>query len=357
MPLKAAAIEIRLTAVRTYIQTPSITTAAVKRATGIPQAEKYINKYDVVSIPDQPERLVFREKVGTALTDYKVVSSYEECYDVLLKVHDFGHVKRNTLHGKMQLQFGKSIPLWLCVQFTAVCPECVRRSKCKKRKAGYRPIVTNGFGVRANVPERMSYREEYRASLSSISSLQSDYEQLAQRLVAAESLLKANNISFVEQPLSVEERSITQEHGCPDPPLNMRDPSTTEDGSPINDAGQGELCEHLTVELCMWEEEWRLNGGQALCGMSPTELALDLSLRQHVQSQQYRQYLMNFGKDLQNMTDNQIRLFKNPLHVIEIKRWYQRQQFPDMSEVEGDERSRQGKVCCHCSEIGKRDSP
>ena len=43
MPLKAAAIEIRLTAVRTYIQTLSITAAAVKRATGIPQAEKYIN--------------------------------------------------------------------------------------------------------------------------------------------------------------------------------------------------------------------------------------------------------------------------------------------------------------------------
>ena len=125
MPLKAAAIEIRLTAVRTYIQTPSITAAAVKRATGIPQAEKYINKYDVVSIPDQPERLVFREKVGTALTDYKVVSSYEECYDVLSKVHDFGHVKRSTFHGKMELQFGKSISLWLCLQFVAVCPKCV----------------------------------------------------------------------------------------------------------------------------------------------------------------------------------------------------------------------------------------
>ena len=103
----------------------------------------------------------------------------------------------------------------------------------------------------------------------------------------------------------------------------------TEDGSLINDAGQGKHREHLTVELCMWEEEWRLNGGQALCGMLPTELAIDLSLRQHVQSQQYRQYLMNFGKHLQNMADNQIRLFKNPLHVIEIKRWYQRQQFPE----------------------------
>ena len=77
-----------------------------------------------------------------------------------------------------------------------------------------------------SVPEQMSCREEYRAALSSISSLQSDNEQLTQRLVAAESLLKANNISFVERPLNVEEKSITQDHGCPDPPLNMIDCST-----------------------------------------------------------------------------------------------------------------------------------
>ena len=115
------------------------------------QAPLYIKQFDLIQLSHQPERLVFIEEYGVALSNYKSVCCVDDAYDAIKGIHIYGHIKRGTLKDKCNLLFGRSIPLWICVAFGNTYPVCNRRNTRTRVKAGHMPSVPFGFGQRGQV--------------------------------------------------------------------------------------------------------------------------------------------------------------------------------------------------------------
>lgn len=61
------------------------------------------------------------------------------------------HAKDVTLHKRVELVFGRSIPRSACQLFGKVCPICIRQIVRAPKAAGFKPILTEGFGERGQV--------------------------------------------------------------------------------------------------------------------------------------------------------------------------------------------------------------
>lgn len=69
---------------------------------------------------------------------------------VCLPLFAENHNKDNALFKACQQKFGNSIPRRACQLFVKCCPVCIGQVNTKKKKvAGFQPIITKGFGKRA----------------------------------------------------------------------------------------------------------------------------------------------------------------------------------------------------------------
>lgn len=69
-------------------------------------------------------------------------------------------------------------------------------------------------------------------------------------------------------------------------------------------------------------QQWHAQGGDihALIGITPEALAIENSIRTAIAEEENRQFIRQFGFDLQNMSDELLRSFKDGYYMIEVKR-------------------------------------
>lgn len=66
------------------------------------------------------------------------------------------HAKDVTLFKAVGAKFGSSIPKTACLKFVKVCPGCILQLNRPAKVAGFKPILTAGFGKRGQVCELAS---------------------------------------------------------------------------------------------------------------------------------------------------------------------------------------------------------
>ena len=131
-----------------------------------PQCYRWKKKYSIISVGDDN---VLVENTGAAAAnsmdndeaddneagalDASVVVSHQgRVYDDLLAAHlAGGHCKNRQLQHRVKAKHGGSIPGWASLLFVACCAICTRAKQRKKTVAGFKPIITPGFGSRGQV--------------------------------------------------------------------------------------------------------------------------------------------------------------------------------------------------------------
>ena len=61
------------------------------------------------------------------------------------------HAKDLTLFKATTAKFGSSIPKTACLKFVKACPGCIIQASRPAKVAGFKPILTVGFGKRGQV--------------------------------------------------------------------------------------------------------------------------------------------------------------------------------------------------------------
>ena len=70
------------------------------------------------------------------------------------------HAKDMTLYKAVKEKFGSSIPRTACLKFVKACPGCILQLNRPAKVAGFRPILTAGFGKRGQVWEQVARADQ-----------------------------------------------------------------------------------------------------------------------------------------------------------------------------------------------------
>ncbi|KAL1529671.1 hypothetical protein AB1Y20_000612 [Prymnesium parvum] len=105
------------------------------------------NKYLVTEAQGVKDLLV-REDDGSQ----KICSHRGRMFDDIKAIHIASNHARNvTLHKAVVAKFGNSIPRIACITFVKCCPGCIIQTHRVPKVAGFKPLLTRGFGRRGQV--------------------------------------------------------------------------------------------------------------------------------------------------------------------------------------------------------------
>ena len=118
---------------------------------GYSQAYHWNTTFRLVTIGGN-EVVVFPFEPGTPLQQLQQVCCREDSFDAIHTTHtEHGHIKGQGLYEAVKSRYGHSIPKWVVEMYVKLCPICQRNRPRKTSSAGHQPILTKGFGSRAQV--------------------------------------------------------------------------------------------------------------------------------------------------------------------------------------------------------------
>ena len=118
---------------------------------GFSQAYHWFTTFRLVSIGGS-DVVVYPFEPGTPLQQLQQVCCREDAFDSIHTIHtEHGHIKALGLYRAVQSLHGNSIPKWVVEMYVKLCPLCQRNRPRKTSSAGHQPILTKGFGSRAQV--------------------------------------------------------------------------------------------------------------------------------------------------------------------------------------------------------------
>ena len=92
------------------------------------------------------------EGASDPLDQSVVISHAGRVFSDLHKIHIAGgHCKSKTMWARVQAKHGVSIPQDVTLAFAKSCPTCTVHKPRKATSAGYKPILTRGFGTRGQI--------------------------------------------------------------------------------------------------------------------------------------------------------------------------------------------------------------
>ena len=98
-------------------------------------------------------RLLYRPKgeVG-GMDQLKEAVCVEDAFEIIHSCHiTNGHPKGLSLYKRLEVQHGKSITKDMCIQYSNLCPGCIRQLSKKPTQAGHTPMLSKGFGARYQI--------------------------------------------------------------------------------------------------------------------------------------------------------------------------------------------------------------
>lgn len=93
------------------------------------------------------------------------MAQHEELMSACRPVDAGKHARNITLHKAVVAKFGTSIPRLACIEFVKCCPGCIVQTNRIAKVAGFKPIITKGFGKRGQV--RAKNRDRRTVDLNS----------------------------------------------------------------------------------------------------------------------------------------------------------------------------------------------
>ena len=131
-----------------------VSASSLRKDHNFEAAYLWLKKYDIVTIGDH-ETLIYKATPNEdgelpALDSVQKVSCYSMCFDDICSAHIANncHTKSRKLFDACKSRYGVSIPFRATELLVQTCPVCCGKKTRSQPKAGFRPIITRGFGER-----------------------------------------------------------------------------------------------------------------------------------------------------------------------------------------------------------------